>query len=354
MNSIRNLGAFLFILYIFLVPTKNSNASPAEAQDTSTNTPRTIAYFEPGHFWLYDSTYDAFKNALKERNVSASYPENLNFSMNWEATPEQMQDVAKKIFAAHPDLVIAAGTAAVRALLAVNDGHTPIIGIALADPIAAGLVKNVNDSGVDNFTCEVIPDRWQSMYKAFHEVIRFKNLGIMYPAGPEGRIYAGADDALLVGRQTGFAVLEEVIPDESTASCQEGLRRLYERGADAFFIGPLNCFDWSATDPTPLIDLLNKTYQMPTFARDGSVFVQGGALMGFATWDFTPSGKNLADKAIQIFEGRKARSLPMRAFVEPLIALNLQTARELEIDLPFDVLIAADEIYETTIKPDLR
>lgn len=353
MNSFCRTCTLFFALSLLIFHFQTASLAVETGKDDSTPS-RTIAYLEPGHFWLYVSTYDAFKKALEERNIRVAYPEHLHFSLDWNAGPEQMQEVAQKILDAHPDMVIAAGTAAVRAMLAVSDGHTPILGIALADPLAAGLVASVDDSGADNFTCEVIPDRWQSMYKAFHEVIRFRTLGIMYPAGPEGRIYAGADDAMRVGRLSGFAVIEEVIPDESMGSCQEGLRRLHERGIDAFFIGPLNCFDWSATDPTPLFELLNKTYQIPTFARDGSVFVQGGALMGFATWDFTPSGRELADKAIKIFNGVKPRDISMRAFVEPLIALNLQTAKELGIDLPFDVLIAADEIYETTIKPNLR
>ena len=47
---------------------------------------------------------------------------------------------------------------------------------------------------------------------------------------------------------------------------------------DAFFIGPLNCFDLGGEGMAPLLQKLNQ-WKIPTFARDGSEYVKAGALM---------------------------------------------------------------------------
>lgn len=337
------LWAFIFVLCNIL-----SFSAAYAAQNT-----KKIAYFEQGEFWLFNYTYDALKVALQKRNVTVEYPEALHVSPGWNATTSETEAYAKKLLQSDADIIIAAGTSAVNTLLSISDGNKPIIGIALADPMAAGVMKTPTDSGRDDFNCEVIPNRWKNMYYVFHEIIGFKKLGVMYPEGKEGRIYAAVDDAEAVAAELGFELVHAVIPSETEEDCSKGLDELHQQGADAFFISPLLCFDWSVTDPSALIKKAH-AYDMPTFARDGSHFVQGGALMGFATWDFTPTGEKLADTVQAVFAGKSPREVSMLGTSEPVIALNLQVARELGLDISFDLLLAADEIYEITEKPNLR
>ena len=342
-------GKITFLCCLFL--TYWASAGPGAEEH-----PRRVAYFEAGPFWLFNRGYREFQAALAAQDDCAVvYPPELHFSPGWNAGPGDLDAVAEAIQARDDvDLIVVAGTAAARAILRTNNGATPVIGIGIADPVAAGVVAGADDSGTDNFTCEVIVDRWKQMIRVFHDVVGFSLLGVIFPEGPEGRIYSAVDDARAVGEELGFEVLEREMPGEDHADCAEGLRWLHENGADAFFIGPLNCFDWELGDPSALLRQINAMYKMPSFARDGSIFVQGGALMGFATWDFSQTGERLAKQALAIFQGAKPRDLPMRASMEPLIAINLQTARELEFDLPFDILIAADEIYAVTTKPELE
>jgi hypothetical protein len=50
----------------------------------------------------------------------------------------------------------------------------------------------------------------------------------------------------------------------------------------------------------------------------------------------------------RIFHGAKPRQLSQLWIDPPKIALNLATARIIGFDPPVDILLAADEVYETS------
>ena len=311
---------------------------------------KTVAYFEKGQFWLFSRSYSALQDVLRQHSFQYVFPEQLHRSPGWDADDERMDREARELLASDADIIVAAGTSAVKALLRVTHNEKPVIGIALADPVAAGIMLADGASVCPSFTAEVFPNRWRSMYRMFHDVIGFKRLGLMYPEGPDGRVYAALDDAYAVAREQGFEIVEAVIPDEKPASCSKGVEELHKKGADSFFISPLVCFDWTENNPTALLAKIH-AYKMPTFARDGSLFVQGGALMGSATWDISPSVNRIADAMDRICAGASPDSVRMVVSPEPRIAINLEAAAQLGITFPFDVLLVADEIYEHTAVP---
>ena len=326
-------------------------ASPAQANPPVMR----IGYLEAGSFWLFDNTWNAFRDGMaKYDDMHCEYPANARLSPGWE--PENMRrlpELARQLLQRKDiDLVVGMGTAAVKALLAVNDGRLPILGMGMADPIAAGVVKSAQDSGVDNFTCRVEVDRWSSMFRVFYDVVRFHKMGIMFQNSQEGRVYAALGDAQAIASELGFTLVlyDGLSSAESPDECRKGLDELRKQGMDAFFIGPLNCFDLGGEGMAPLLQKLNQ-WKIPTFARDGSEYVKAGALMGFSTWNFGPSGIALAGQAHAILSGTKPRDLPMLDQSEPSIALNLATAKAIGFDFPFDVLVTADELHETISQP---
>lgn len=315
-----------------------------------------IGYLEAGPFWLYDRTWEAFRAELSKKTEGRSeFPINAKFSPGWE--PENMKNLPEKaaqlLQREDLDLVVGMGTAAVKALLKANTGQTPILGMGMADPIAAGVIASAKDSGVDNFTCRITQNRWSAMFRVFYDVIRFKKLGIMYTDTPEGRVYAALDDARAIASELEFSLVEygDLSSAESVEECSVGLEELRALGMDAFFIGPLNCFDIEGSGLSILLNKLRQ-WKVATFARDGSEYVKAGALMGYSTWDFKPIGKFLAAQSHAIFAGRSPRELSMLDRSEPSIALNLATAKAIDFDFPFDVLLVADELHETMAAPN--
>jgi ABC-type uncharacterized transport system substrate-binding protein len=315
-----------------------------------------IGYLEGGPYWIYEATFKAFKKSLREKGWGdrIEFPGDAHFSPGWgDEHVAEYEKCAKELMERKDiDFIVSMGTVATKAILKLNNGKKPILAMAVADPLASGFIKNFHDSGIDNFTVRVEPDRWKIMFEIFHDVVHFKRLGIMYCDTKSGRAYTNVKEAREVAKKRGFTLVEynKLSSAESLEECEKGLNWLLSKGIDAFFIPPLNGFDWKKNDVERLMKKLIKN-KIPTFARDGSLYVKAGALMGFSSIDFCSRGRFLADMAIQIFKGRKPREVNMINRPSPKIAVNLETALKIGFDFPLTILIASDEIYDKIILP---
>ena len=186
----------------------------------------------------------------------------------------------------------------------------------------------------------------------FHQALPFDKLGIMYHDSPEGRSYSNVNEAREVARDRGFTLVEYAGLDkeESSQSCAEGVRELIGQGIDSFYISALNCFDWTQSNPQSIFDSLHSR-GIRTFARDGSVQVRRGALMGLSTLDYAPLGNFYADRIGRLLHLIPESAPPVLDQYSPKITLNLDTARSMKLDVPLVLLITADEIFDSSLAP---
>lgn len=338
----------------------SSSAEPAGRQQSQPQSgpqdlrrPKVAAYFEAGTYWEFTLLQKEIIKALQQRGVAERFvfPEEFHISPGWNAPESAYRTEARKLMS-NPgiDVIISMGTEATKALLAENNGKTPIMSVDVADPAGAGIVDPVTGKGAANLTIRYTKNKWFKVFALFHEALPFKRLGIMYHDSPEGLSYSNVREAREVARERGFTLVEYPFLDkaESMESCAKGVNRLLREGIDAFYISALNCFDWTQSNPQAMFDTLNAR-RIKTFARDGSVHVGRGALMGLSTLDYVPLGKFYADHM-----AARLGLLPPNAQLEeaaytPKIALNLVTAQKLGMDLPLILLISADELFDATL-----
>ena len=315
--------------------------------------PKVAAYFEAGPYWEFSLLQKEITKALQQRGVGQYivFPNELHISPGWNAPDSVYRAEARKLMD-NPaiDVIISMGTEATKALLLENNGKTPIMSVDVADPAGAGIVDPVTGKGAANLTIRYTKNKWFKVFALFHEALPFRRLGIMYHNSPEGLSYSNVREAREVARERGFNLVEYPFLDkaESIESCTKGVNRLMQQGIDAFYISALNCFDWTQADPQKIFDILNAE-KIKTFARDGSVHVSKGALMGLSTLDYVPLGKFYADHM-----AAKLGLLPPNTQLEeaaytPKIALNLVAAQKMGMDLPLVLLISADELFDATL-----
>jgi ABC-type uncharacterized transport system substrate-binding protein len=318
-----------------------------------------IGYIEDSPFWAYSEIMNATKNSLEKMGWKnrIEFPKDAHISVGVdvpELEKKLIEKAAELMGRNDLNMIISAGTQATSAVLKANTGKTPIFAIGVSDPVMSKFVLSESDSGIDNFTVRVVPDRFKMMFRIFHDVVKFKKLGLMYPNTESGRQFANVDDAKAVSGELGFQVVEYKMEKEAgTEECLSGINRLLQQGIDAFFQPAIICFDWTKSDVKKLFDTLID-HKIPVFARDGSKYVKSGALMGFSSIDFGPRGDYNANKMIRIFQGESPRSLPMIDTAPPKISFNLRVAEKIGFNPPFDILGASDEIYKQIVLPEDR
>ena len=360
---------FVFFLCLSLVPlcmvedgNASSNASAGRTGDgqlrTTQGAPvvlKNIAYFEAGPYWEFALLREKIAAALERLHVldRLQFPESVHVSPGWDADAEAFRAEAKRLMSdPSVDLIMSMGTVATKALLAENNGKTPIVSIDVADPVGTGIIDARTGKGASNLTLQYTPDKWQKVFVLFHQVLPFNKIGIMYHDSPEGRSYSNVNEAREVARDRGFTLVEypKLDKGESEQSCIDGVETLISQDVDAFYISALNCFDWTKENPRKIFEALHEN-GIKTFARDGSVHVRNGALMGLSTLDYAPLGEFYASRIANLL-GFVQESAPMvENQYSPKITLNLDTASELKLDIPLVLLITADEIFDSSLAP---
>lgn len=244
------------------------------------------------------------------------------------------------------DLLIAMGTWAGQDM-ATDDHSVPTIVASTSDPIASGIIDSVEDSGRDHVTARVNPDRYANHVRLFHQIVGFQKLGIVYENSPEGRTFGAVADVEKVARELGFEVVRCFAPfnDVTVAEAEKAVAECYAALAekvDAVYITVHRGVTLQNLDEILAPLNRNKVY---TYSMAGSTEVRHGVLMSIAMAGYRASGLYYAQLMAKIFNGAKPRDLDQKLVDPPKIALNLKTANIIGYDPSFDVLAAADEIY---------
>ncbi len=250
------------------------------------------------------------------------------------------------------DLIIAAGTKA-GLKLAVNDHKVPCLVISTTDPLAAGIIKSVDDSGYDHVHARVDPYRHKRQISLFHDIIGFEKLGVAYQDTEQGRSYAALESVTDVAKERGFEIVPCFTTDESkdVKQDEESVKKCFHtlgKTAQAIYVTTQNGV---SADSIPELVAIANGYRIPTFTQSHSDQVKYGFLMSISRANFQYVGLFYAETMAKIFNGASPRKIGQLFEDPPKIAINLKTAEIIGYDPPVDVLSAADEIFEEITPP---
>lgn len=287
--------------------------------------------------------------SVDSRSKYLNFVEDAYWSAGWNEEVRKKNRAAclDRLRSKDLDVMLALGTCAGQDL--VNNEHeVSTVVMSTTDPIRSGIIKSPYDSGYDHVLVRCDPTRYLRQIKLYHDIFRFKRLGVVYENTPEGISYANLGDLRKVGEERDFKILECVARDknltlneaidEFTACCKKLAPHI-----DAFYFTDHRGahIDELSNPLEPLIK-----YRIPTWSNRGSVLVKHGVLMSIARYNLDHLGVFYSRALARIFNGSKPRSLN-QIYKEPFkLAINLETARRIGYKVPRNVLSVANILYE--------
>ncbi|MBQ0783856.1 MAG: ABC transporter substrate-binding protein [Amphritea sp.] len=286
------------------------------------------------------------------KSVDSKYIEfvaDAHYNAQWHET--QRDQMAEEIVSRlnHEndiDLMIAMGTWAGKALS--NDRHsTSTMVLSASDPLAAGIIKSVDDSGFDHIHATLDPNRYERQVRVFHDIVNFRNLGVAYENSDNGRSYAALDVIEKLSKERGFNIARCYTQSDikDTAKAEASVVNCFEKLApkvDAIYVTVQGGI--TSNSIGKLVSIANK-HRVPTFSQSGSEEVSKGLLLSLSQAGFRYVGEFHASTFAKVFNGALPNQLTQLFEEPPRMAVNLKTAEIVGFNPPLLLLGAADEVY---------
>jgi putative ABC transport system substrate-binding protein len=281
--------------------------------------------------------FAAFRQGLEKRGWSEG--RNVHIDYRYAPAGAQAQVLAKELVALQPDVILASTTLNTTALQ--RESRTvPIVFVAVADPIGAGLIASVprpggNITGVMLYEASVI-GKWLAMLKEIAPSLVRAAFVANLKTAPYYNYYLRAGEA--VAPSLGITFVPTLV--ENVAD--------FERAIESFGSEPngglVIIADAATLVDRDLIIALAARHHMPAVYSQ-RVFVAAGGLMSYGA-DLVDMSRQAATYVDRILRGDKPADLPVQAATKFETIVNLKTAKALGLTVPPGLLVAADEVIE--------
>lgn len=283
-----------------------------------------------------DMTAKGIRDGLKERGYVEG--ENLDFVIeSAQANVALASQISTKFVAQNADVTVGIGTPSAQSLVkAAMDGKTKMVFSSITDPLAASLVKslensNTNVTGMSNFV-EVAPQL--EMIKTV--LPEMKKLGFIYNPG-EANSISQLEDLQKAAPQFGIEIITQAV--NRTADVPQAATRLASQ-ADAIFIYGDN----TALAALESIVIAGIKQGKPVFVADTDA-VPSGPLAALGPNQYQ-LGIDTAMMIADILEGTDINTIPVGFPGQTELVINLDSAKKLGIELPATIIDSAAVIIE--------
>ena len=279
---------------------------------------------------------EAFRRQLQQAGWKPdAFSIDLRFAI---ADAEQFKTTAAAIVATNPDVIVALGSRALRALK--EETHTvPIVFTLVADPVAQGLVKSLarpdgNFTGLTNYEYS-FPGKWVDALKEIEP--RIKRILLLVNPQNSGTL-ALAKSVEAMGPDYGVAMVPG--PVRTVADIESVLDQF---GAGPDRAGIVLPDGLVVNNRAMLIERINRAHLPAVFPFRS--FTESGGLLSWGL-DFVDVYRQAAIYADRLLKGEKPSDLPIQAPNKFDLSINLKTAKALGLTIPPTLLAAADQVVE--------
>lgn len=301
--------------------------------------PPTIGFLNPASLDTRRDWISAFYQGLAEAGYVA--PRNVTIEFRWaEGRNERLPVLAADLVQRQVAIIVAAdGTAAAVAAKAAT-ATIPIVFMLGADPVELGFVESLgrpgrNMTGVSTLAVGTAAKRLQIL----HELVPAAS-EIAFLRNPTNPNFGALETRELLGAAVILGVRLLPLNASNPSEIEEAFANLVAQRIGAFLLGTDPFF---ISERERIVTLANR-YRIPAiypFREDAIV----GGLISYGS-DNRDSFRIVGGYTGRILSGKQPADLPAQQSTKIEMAINLKTAKVLNLEVPTTLLLRADEVIE--------
>jgi len=281
----------------------------------------------------------AFRKGLSESGFVEG--QNVAVEYHWlEGRYDRLPALAADLIRRRVALIATPGSVPAALAAKAATATIPIVFTVAEDPVQLGLVASLarpggNATGINYFSREVVAKRLRLLHDLLPKAARIAVL--LNPAN------AGSAEATLRGVQEAAPAIGlqiQILNATTIGEIDAVFAGFARERPDALFLAGDGFF----TDRRVQFATLTARDRIPASGAT-SDFVKAGGLMSYGT-DLTETYRQTGVYTGRILKGEQPTELPVLQSTKFEFALNLQTARALDIEVPPGVLSIVDEVVE--------
>jgi putative tryptophan/tyrosine transport system substrate-binding protein len=279
----------------------------------------------------------AFREGLEKRGWLEG--KNVSIEVNWSVSdPERARSVVNELLGSPPDLILTSGTSATKALHQAA-AAIPVVFTVVSEPAKEGFVESLAHPG-GNFTgfSNLEPSlggKWIELLKEIAPNVTRAAIIFNPQTAPAAIVMSrSADEA---AEKLAIELVRSPVRDPSEI---ESTITSLRHQTDGLVMLP----DTFVNVHRKLVVELAARCQLPAVYPSSYLVAEGG-LASYGI-DLADSFRQAAVYVDRIFHGEKAANLPVQQPTKFDLAINLKTAKALDLIVPATLLARADEVIE--------
>lgn len=325
----RRQAAFSLVLILLVL------SAPAEALQ-KTQAPRIgVVTMVPGP----TPRTEAFRKGLAEQG----YVDGQNVTIDWKwaaGNPERLPQLVTELLEARADVIVAGGPQPIAVARRLTT-TTPIVMVAAADPVRAGLAKTLARPGgnLTGLSIDATPDFLGKQLEIFKEAIpRVSRIAVIWNSVGSGGFEQAFDRLRLAAPGLNVELYW------ADAQGRDEFESVFARVNSEKVGAALVVSDAFIYAHRARVVALASQHRLPTMYLFEEIVAAGG-LMSYGP-DLADLYQRAANYVVKILRGAKPGELPVEQPARFHLAINLKTAKDLGLTIPPSLLLRAEQVIE--------
>lgn len=312
----------------------SQNSSTQSASTTAAKTVKNIGIVQI----VQHPSLDTIRESIVKQLADKGFKDNDNIKIDYQnAQGDQtnLKTIVQKFVNNKYDLIIAIATPSAQAA-AGETKDIPVLFSACTDPVASGLVQNLEKPGKNITGTSDAVSAEKIMELAKRITPNAKKIGALYNSGETNSVSV-VNNLKEYAKKNGLTVVEATVTNSSEV--QQAVSSLASK-VDAIF-SPI---DNTIASAMPTVAKVANKAKIPVYVGADSMVKDGG----LATYgiDYVVLGQETANMAVEILNGKKPGDIPVKTMDQMKIYVNQATADAIGIKIPDDVLKEAAEVFK--------